>query len=201
VSSVRDIYICVLISTASLALQSLVSLNIYNQYQGICLISPVYFIHGGRWNVAPVQEIDTYAIMRNLIEFNPGQEILEGALVYKIQRKHVEYNEFIQEESESILLLVAWRVEHRKGLYVRALLAEYGKEFNWDEDKLRKLHQKYWHLLKSRVNPVGSNWLLSDATALATSVEVMNGGYRWDIFISEGIKNNVKRLLWIDVER
>jgi hypothetical protein len=158
-------------------------------------------MHGGRWHVAPVHGIDVNAVMRNYIEFDSGQDILEGALVYKIQRKHIESGKLIQDESKSIQLLVAWHADHTRGLDVRALLVEHDKKFNWDEDKLRKLHQKYWHSLKSWVNPIGSNWLLNDATVLATPVKAMNGGYRWDIFISKGTKNNIKKPLWFDVER
>jgi hypothetical protein len=79
----------VLICVVSLALQSPVLLNIHNQCQGINLTSPVYFIHGGRWPIAPDQAIDVNAVMQNPIEFDAKQNILEGALVYRIQRKHI----------------------------------------------------------------------------------------------------------------
>jgi hypothetical protein len=82
---------------------------------------------------------------------------------------------------------------------VRALLVEHDGEL--DEDKLRKLYRKYWHSLNELVDPIRSNWLLNDATVLSTTVVVMNGGYRWDIFISEGIKENLETPLWIDAER
>jgi hypothetical protein len=150
--------------------------------------------------MAPNQEIDVSNVMRDRLEFDAGQGLLEGALVYKIQRRqHSESGEFVQDESKSIQLLVAWRVEHTKGLHVRALLVEHDKEL--DEDKLRKLYRKYWHLLKTRVDSIRINWLLDDVTMLTTTVKAMNGGYEWDIFISEGIRDNVKRLLWINIER
>jgi hypothetical protein len=174
-------------------------LNVHNQYQDINLTSPVYFIHGGRWHVVPDQEIDVNAVMREHIEFGSGQDILEGALVYRIQRKHAESDKSAQDRSKSVQLLVAWHVEHTKGLDVCALLVEHEKEL--DEDKLRKLYQKYWHSLKTSINPTGINRLLYDATVLGITVKIMNGGYRWDIFIAEKIKNNVEKPLWIDVER
>jgi hypothetical protein len=199
VSDTRSVYILIFICVVSLALQSSVSLNIYNQYQGINLTSPAYFIHGGRWHVTPDQEIDADVVMRNYIEFDSGHDILEGALVYRIQRQHVEYDKSAQDKSKSIQLLVAWHVEHTKKLDVRAVLVEHEKELN--EDKLRRLHQKYWHLFKGFASYIKSNRLLDDATVLGITVKTMNGGYRRDIFISKGIKSNVLRPLWFDTER
>jgi hypothetical protein len=70
-----------------------------------------------------------------------------------------------------------------------------------DEIGLRKLYQVNANTLDAQVDFIGSNWLLDDATVLKTTVSVMNGGYKWDVFISEGIKDNVERPLWIDEER
>jgi hypothetical protein len=152
VSNTISIYIYVLIYAVSLTLQSPISLNIRNRCQGINLTFPVYFIHGGRWHVAPDQEIDFNAVMQNCLEFDVGQDILEGTLVYRIQRKHTES---VQDGSKRTHLLVAWHVERTRGLHVRALLIEHDNEL--DEDKLRRLHQKYWHSLGAWVNPIASN--------------------------------------------
>jgi hypothetical protein len=156
-------------------------------------------MHGGMWNVIPDQGTDVNTVMRSCLEFDTEQDILEGALVYKVQRQHVESNEFIQDESKSIQLLVAWHIEHTEGLHVRALLVEHDKKL--DEDRLRRLYQKYWPLLKAQVNPNRSDWLLNNTTILVTTVNVMNGGYKWDVFIFEGKGNDVERPLWIDAER
>jgi hypothetical protein len=188
-----------LIYVVSFALQSPISLNIHNRYQHVNLISPIYFVHGGKWHATPDRKIDANDIMKNRLEFGSGQDMLEGVLVYRIQRQHAESDKSAHNESKSIQLLLAWRTERTEGPNVRALLVEHDKEL--DEDKLRWLHQKYWHLLKEWVDPTESNWMLNDVTTLTTTVNVMNGGYRWDVFISEGIKNNVERPLWIDVER
>jgi hypothetical protein len=190
----------VLICIVSLALYSSVSLNIHNQRKVANLISPVYYIHSGRWHVAPDQKIGVDAVMQNRLEFDSGQNIMEGALVYKIQKQHVEPDEFVQEESKCIQLLVSWRVDHTKGPHIRVLVVEHDKEFNCDEDKLRQLYQKCWHSLDALINPMGDNWLVDDATIL-TTVKTMSGGYRWDIFVSEGKEDNIKRPLWIDAER
>jgi uncharacterized protein YeeX (DUF496 family) len=139
--------------------------------------------------------------MRNRIEFNSEQDILEGILVYRVQRQLTESNKLILDESKNIQLLVAWSGEYTKELHVYVLLVEHGKEFNWDKDKLRQLHQKYWQLLKERIHPIRSNWMLDDAAVLATIIKTMNGGYRWDIFISERIEDKIMKPLWIDFER
>jgi hypothetical protein len=199
VSGIKSAYIYVLICVISLVLQSPVSLNIHNQGQGIGLISPVYFMYGGRWNVVPDQEIDIDTVMRNCIEIDSGQDILEGALVYKIQRKHIESDKSAQDESKHIQLLVAWHVEYTKELHVCALIVEHDGEL--DEHKLRMLHQKYWHLLNAQVDPIKNNWRLNDATVLKTEIKVINGGYRWDIFISEEREYIIKRPFWIDTTR
>jgi hypothetical protein len=42
---------------------------------------------------------------------------------------------------------------------------------------------------------------LDDESVLTTTIEAMNRDCGWDIFICEGIGDNIKRLLWIDAER
>jgi hypothetical protein len=185
---------------ASLALQPLVSLNIYRRCQDINLTSPVYFTNGGRWNVAPDQEIDVNAVMRNRIEFDSRQDILKGILTYRIHRQHTESDQSVQNESKCIWLLVVWR-ECTEGLHVHALLVEHDRELDWDENKLRELYQKCWYSLNAWINPTRNNWLLDDAVVLKTAIKVMNGGHRWNIFISEGSNDNTRKPLWIDVER
>jgi hypothetical protein len=180
-------------------LQSFVSLNIHHQCQDINLTSPVHFIHGGKWHAAPDQEIDVNTVMKNYLEFDSGQDILEGALVYRIQRKHAESDRSAQNEAKRIQVLVIWHFEHTKELNVRALLVEHDGEL--DEHKLRRTYQKSWHLLKEWVNPIKNDWLLDDVAVLTTTVKTMSRGYKWDIFISEGVKNNVKRPLRIDTAR
>jgi hypothetical protein len=170
----------VLILVVSLALQLPLSLNIHNLCQDISLVSPVYFIHGGKWHITPDQEIDVSAVMRNCIGPDAEQDILEGALVYMIQRKHVES---AHDESKLIWLLIAWNGEYTKGLHVHALVIEHNKRL--DEDRLKRLYQKHWPLLKARASTVKSNWALNDATMLATTIKVASGGYEWNIFISE----------------
>jgi hypothetical protein len=98
------------------------------------MISPVYFIHGGKWHVVSGQKTDVDAVMRNHLEFDSGKDIMEGALMYRIRRKHTEYY-----KSKYIQLLVAWRIEHEKGLHVHALLI--GHDGKLDKNRLRRLHK------------------------------------------------------------
>jgi hypothetical protein len=156
---------------------------------------------GGRWNVAPDQEINVNAIMRNCIEFDTRQDILKGILAYRTHIQHTESDQSVQDESKCIWLLVVWCVEYKKGLHVHALLVEHDNELEWDEDRLSELHQKCWYSLNAWIDPARNNWLLDDGAVLETTSKVMNGGYRWDIFISEGDIVNVRKPLWIDVER
>jgi hypothetical protein len=96
----------VLIYVFSLTFQLPVSLDIFNWCQDIDLTSPIQFIRGGRCRVTPDQEMGDYVLMSNLLEFDSGQDILEGALVYKIQRKQSASDKLVQDESKSIQLLV-----------------------------------------------------------------------------------------------
>jgi hypothetical protein len=180
-------------------LQLPISLNIHNQCKDINLTSPVYFIHGGRWHGAPDQKIGVNAVMRNRIEFDSGRDILDGILTYKIQRQHTESDKIVQDESKYIQLLVAWHIEHTKESHVRVLLVEHDNEL--DENNLRELYQKYWHPLETRIDSNKNRWILNDITVLETTVRAMNGGYRWDISISERKKKNIERPLWIDTSR
>jgi hypothetical protein len=154
---------------------------------------------GGKWHVAPYQEIDVNGVMQNCIEFCSRKGVLEGALVYRIQRKHDESDRTARDKSKDVQLLVVLHVDHTEGLNVRALLVEHDKKIAKYE-QLKRLYQKYWHLLKVQVNLTESNWLLYDATLLKTTVKAMNGDCRWDIFISEG-GDGIERPLWINVER
>jgi hypothetical protein len=173
-----------LICVTSLALQSPLSFNIYNQSKAINLTSPIYFIHGGKWHVAPDQEISANTVMRTCLELDSEQDTQGGALVYRVQKKHAEPDKLIQDESKHIQLLVVWSYEHEY-LDVRTMLVEHDEEFAWDEDKLWRLYQKCWEPLIAWVNPLINNWLLDDATMLGTAVRGMDVGCGLDIFISE----------------
>jgi hypothetical protein len=178
----------VLIYVISFALQLLIPLNIHNWCQDINLTSPVYFIRGGKWHITPDQRIRVDAIMQNCLEFDSGQDVLEGALAYRLQRKHAKSAQY---ELNHIWFVVAFHSEHTKRLHVHALLVKHNERL--DEYKLRKLYRKRWTLLKAQANITRGHWLLDDTTMLETTIKVMNEGYRWDIFISGRINYHIKR--------
>jgi hypothetical protein len=138
-------------------------------------------MHGGKWRAALDQEISVNVTMQNRIEFDAKQDILKGALVYKIQ--HIEAD---QDESTHNWLLIAWHSEYTSGSHVRALVVEYNKQL--DGDRLRRLYEKRWDSLRAQDNATGGSWSLNDTTKLVTTVNVTNGGYKWDISISEETK-------------
>jgi hypothetical protein len=157
-------------------------------------------MRGGRWHIIPYQEIDVSTVARICFEFDPREDILEGILMYKVQRKHAGSDKLSQGKSKQVQLLIAWCGKHTEGLHVRVMLIEHSTKL--DKDKLKSLHQKCWPLLKSRINPTVSFWLLDNTTALATTIKAMNEGHRWYISISEQkINDYVMRPLWIDVKR
>jgi hypothetical protein len=170
----------ILTCVVSLALRLPIPLYIHNQCQSIDLVPPVYFIDGGKWHVTSVWKIDANILMRNRLKFDANQNILEGALAYRTQRKHAE---FAQDESKPIWLLIVWNSEYAKGLRVHTLLVGYNKEL--DEYRLRKLYRKRWPLFKERANATGNSCTLNDTTKLVTTIEVTNRGYEWNISISE----------------
>jgi hypothetical protein len=191
-----------LIYIVSLVLQSPVLLNIYiyNRCQNINLTSLIYFTHDERWHKVPYPKADVIDVMRNRVEFGSGQNILEEALIYRLQKiQYAESDKFVHNESKKVQLLVAWRVEHTRELHARALLVEYVRKLN--EDRLRRLYQKCRDSLKVQINPIRNNWILDDTTVLTTRIRAMDGGYGWDILISKGAKNNVERPLRINVKK
>jgi hypothetical protein len=201
----------ILMCTVSLTLRGIMDVTVHNQYPDIELVSPVYFCNRGVYNEYPVERTDVGAMM--MISFQFGLDKLPGGiLMYGVQRKgNIESDhqfstdatsiEAVEDTSKITRLLVAWKIEHFGEPKVYIVLVEHDKDLEWDEDKLRWLHQKCWHPLNAWINPTRNNWLLDDGAVLETTSKVMNGGHRWDISISEGDNDNVMRPLWIDVER
>jgi hypothetical protein len=200
VSTVRNVDFSVLTCVVSLILRSPILPSIYNLCRNINLTSPVYFVHGGKWNVTPNQKIHAGSVMKNRVRFDFGQDLLDGVLIYRIQRRHMNFDDEDEDEL-TCQLLIAWHVEHTKRLDVRVLVVKHD-EFDWNGDKLKQLYQKCWQPLSVLANSIGSNWLLDDTTVLETMIKTMNEGYRWDIFISERrTYESFVKPLWIDVER
>jgi hypothetical protein len=200
-----------LMCIVSLTLHGVMDVTVRNQYSDIELVSPVYFCNHGSYNEYPIERTDIGAMMK--IGFSFGLDKLPGGiLMYKVQRKRgvmsdrqpkadATPTEVVEDTSKTMRLLVVWEIEHFRDLRVYIVLVEHDNELEWDEDRLSELHQKRWHSLNAWIDSTRNNWLLDDGAVLETTIKVMNGGHRWDIFISEGSNDNVRRPLWIDVER
>jgi hypothetical protein len=188
VSIIRNVYISVLIYVVSLALHLPIPLYIHNWCQDIYLTSPVYFMRGGRWCVVPNQRIHVDVVMQSCLGFDIGQDVLGGALAYRLQEKCAKSD---QDKLNYIWFIVAWYGKHTKGLHVHALLVKHNKKL--DERKLKELYRKRWPLLKAQADTTRGSWLLDDTTVLETTIKVMHKGHRWDIFISGRINCHIKR--------
>jgi hypothetical protein len=194
----------VLIYAVSLSIQPSFKLNIHNQCSNVDLVSPTYATSDElECYRAPDHNVCVGGMTRaGFIIYKPGS-LSYIVLIYRLQRKQQHESTGISKDTSNISqLLVICKFSESQESYAGMLLVEHDKKLDWDEDKLKQLHQKYWHLLNVLVDPIRSDWLLNDKkTVLATTIKAMNGGYRWDIFISEEERNNAERPLWIDAER
>jgi hypothetical protein len=194
----------VLIYIVSLTLKLPVTLKIHNQSQNINLASPVYFNLNGKWHVAPDSEIGVNAVMESSLESNPDslsatesdpeEDTMNGALIYKIQRQNAKFS-----RAEDVYLLVIWRVKGAEEPSIYALLIEYKDRIT--KAKMKRICRVYWSSIEAMVNPTRGDWRLDDATMLTTRVKVVNGGYRWDIFVSDGVENEPMDPLEVDPNR
>jgi hypothetical protein len=75
------------------------------------------------------------------------------------------------------------------------------KEFDWNADKMKQLHQNSWRSLDTLTEPVVADWLLNDTRVLKTTINVTNEGYTLNVFITKRIDDWFIEPLWIDVER
>jgi hypothetical protein len=145
-------------------------------------------MRGGRWCAVPNQRIHVDAVMMNHIGFDIEQDVMEGALAYRLREK---YAKSAQNELNHIWFIVAWYGEHTKRLRIHALLVKHNEKLN--KYRLRKLYRKRWPLLKAQANTTRGSWPLDDTTMLETTIKVMHKGHRWDIFISGRINCHIKR--------
>jgi hypothetical protein len=99
----------------------------------------------------------------------------------------------------STKLLVIWGW-HSYGLYSHVWLIEHKNTLAWNEEKLKKLYDRYDS--QSKVYFVIGRWLLDDDTILKTKFEVSRGGFEINITISEekDLLQPIKPL-WIDPNR
>jgi hypothetical protein len=202
------IIITILIHAISLALQLSECVTIHNQCSNIELVSPVYFGSGIVCPKLSNQQIDISTTMRACFEINAIQDEFEGALLYKLQiysddQYHMDASTTETNEATHIQMLVAWKVNDVKS-FVYIALVEHAKAFTWNEDELRRLYNKNYHLLREYDDMISNMWLIDDDMTLKTSLKLVGqkGNFGLSISISEEEKDNYAiRPIWINTKR
>jgi hypothetical protein len=202
-----------LICIASLTLYKTMDVTIHNQHSDIELVSPVYFCDGGTYNEYPAERMDASTVMR--IGFRLGLDKLPGGiLMYALQKKgsvgsdHQSSTsttsiEAIENASNMMSLLVAWKIEDSEKPIVHIVLTVHENELILDEDKLSQLYNKIDCQLSRCYAISKSTWLVFDNTVLETTYEIVQKeSIGLKIAIFEGVKDvYAKSAFWIDPER
>jgi hypothetical protein len=189
------------------------AITIRNLCTGLKLISPVYFSVGTTYYVSPSQQIDTGNTIETSFRMSLRQKDFKGALLYKIQRKHVTIidNQFsssttsIDGTATNVYLLVFWNVFDIERHYhiFRVCLVECVDNFIWNEDELWTLRHQYNDRFCKNYNYRTITWLMDDGTVIRTGHDITYGSdCKLDIVISEGTwKYNMFRPMKIDPRR
>jgi hypothetical protein len=138
------------------------------------------------------------------------QKDFEGALLYKLQRKHANITDkhpnsstaSINDTATNVYFLVVWDVkDHNHKFYV--CLIECPDDFTWDEDKLWTWYNQYYYQFNKDYELNLITWSMHDNTVMKIRRNVTYGSdYKLDISISEGTgKYNMKRPIKIDPKR
>jgi hypothetical protein len=204
-------YRCILICTVSFNKKAL-NITICNLYPDLELTSSVYFSDCAACHVPPTQQIDTNNTIEASFGVGPEQDCFKGALLYKLQRKHVDRADnqpnsstvSIEDATTNMYLLVFWNNGWRwinYGFYV--YLIECANDFTWDEDKLWTLCKKYSDKFHKNYKPNTCTWLMNDGALMKTRFDITYGSdYKWDIIISEGVwEYNIEKPIKIDPKR
>jgi hypothetical protein len=187
------------------------SITIHNQYPDLELTSPVYFSTGIPCYVSPSQKID---ISNMTMEASFGiafkQEIFEGALLYKLRKKHTTKTDsqsdnstvFIDDTTANMHLLVVWNIGDDYHTF-RVCLIECTNDFTWDEDKLWALYRDYNDQFREGYKSNTNTWLMNSGAVMKTRRSITYGSdYKLDIVISEGAgKYEMSKPIKIDPER
>jgi hypothetical protein len=185
------------------------NITMYNQYQNLELIFPVYCSTGTICYVSPSQQIDTGNTMKASFRID-SEKNFEGALLCKLQRKHITKTDkqlnssaaFIENTATNMYLLAIWDVgnEHRN---CHVWLIECINDFIWDEDKLWALYRKYRCRFDEFCDSNTSTWLMHDGEVMKTRFDITyESDCKLDITISEGIRiDNMEEPMKIDLKR
>jgi hypothetical protein len=184
-------------------------INICNLCPSLELTSPVY-CSKNTCRVAPSQQTDTDNIMEAIFVIDSKQKDVNAALLYKLQRKYVAKADnqpntsttSINDTATKMYLLVVWDGENEYGNFYVCLI-ECTDDFNWDEDKLWALHEKYNEQFLKDFNYNLITWLVYDGIVMKMRrKETYGSDYKLDIFISEETgAYNIRRPKRIDPKR
>jgi hypothetical protein len=188
------------------------NITICNLYPDLKLISPVYFNNRTACHVSPNQQIDTGDTMEASFGIDSERDYLEGALLYKLQRKHVDKTDnqpnnstvSTKDTTTNTYLLVVWNdgekwINYRFYVY----LIECANDFIWDEDKLWALCKEYEDKFHKNYKDNIITWLMNDGILMKTRFDITYGSdYKLDVIISEGVWGcNMLNPIKIDLER
>jgi hypothetical protein len=193
---VLPLHMSIMLMYASrLCIQPLIKLNIHNQCFNINFVSPVYITDSElECYMPPDYKVCTGDIMRSGFAINESGNGSGAALICKLQKKQPHKSiEIGENTSNTVYLLVVWRISKFNELYADVLLVEHNKGFDWNGDNLEKLYRENISRFRLYPVPVVETWLLDDNTALMTMLEVMNGGQLLNVIISEVEKHNYVR--------
>jgi hypothetical protein len=187
----------VLMRIISFTLHKTMIMMVYNQHPDIELVSPTYFCNRGTYNEYPVEKTDAGTMIK--IGFRFGlNKLSEGVLMYEVRGKgNTKFDqqpsadtmstEVVEDTSEIMRLLVAWKIERPRELGVRIVLVEHDNRLVLNEDKLAELYGKVNDLPSEYY---GHSWLVCNNTVLEVAYEtVQEYGFGLKISISKGVED------------
>jgi hypothetical protein len=186
--------------------------TVHKQSPIIESISPVYLCDSGTYSEYSVEGTDDGSIVKTGFKF--GLDKLPGGIfVCEVQRKgNIEFDHYssadttftedVENISETMRLLVAWKINYLWWPNVQIVLIVYGNELVLNEDKLTQLYSKIDDQFFERHDASESTWLVCDDTVLEITYEIVQKvGIELKITISEGVEDeNAEPALWIDSE-
>jgi hypothetical protein len=180
-------YVYILIHTISVKRSPTMKVNIHNQCSDYMLLYLGHFGGYFKWDYYDAQEIDSDS-MRS-IDLTPDWAVIEGSLVYKLERKHIKSND--QPEPMHIQLSIFWKSEGYRDFCVFVHLRECNRWPDWDEFEVKEHYQRHASQLCTYTGPIRDTWLISGDTVLMTELKLdftQRDGVL-NIAISEGIRS------------
>jgi hypothetical protein len=177
--------------------KEVLDIAIRNQHPDLELTSPVYCGSNTVLHVSPSQQTDTNDTMKASFGVAFKQEVFEGTLLYKLQRRHANETDnqpssstaCIKDATTDMYLLVAWNVRDHNHIFC-ACLIECTADFVWNEDRLWALYSQHSNQIYRNYKYDGITWLMYDGEVMRTRLGVTYGsGYKLDVNISEAIPN------------